>query len=99
MAFAASQYQNSSWKRNPVQRDATSGNAKVYDEHHERMEAEAKAKGRGATRNDSETVAEDEERKADGNGLKNGTSDGDGLRRKLKRLLRRSKEEQDDVVR
>ena len=99
MSWAASQYQNSRWKRDPVQRDATSGTARLYDEHHERMEAKAKAKGGGATKNDVEAVAEDNERKADGNGLKDGMSNGNRLKGMLKGLLRRKKEAQDDIVR
>lgn len=44
MSWAAAQYQNSSWKKHPVQRDASSETAKVYEDHHRRMDEKSKAK-------------------------------------------------------
>lgn len=44
MSWAAANYQNSSWKKHPVQRDATSNTAQVYEDHHRRMDEKSKAK-------------------------------------------------------
>lgn len=44
MSWADTNYQNSSWKKHQVQRDASSNTAQIYEEHHQRMAEKSKAK-------------------------------------------------------